>query len=109
DFFVPKDAQAIALQEPGSNAPEEQDSEQKKVAPLRLKISIQKDAAAGVRKDSRFYINMAGIIGERYVEVTPGHLKEPPIKNGDEVAGVDPPRVDQLLSQSFNLFGKITE
>lgn len=77
--------------------------------PLKLTVSIRKDAARGVRKDSSFFINIAGIIGERYIEITPGTLKAEEIKWGETLAGIDPPRIDQLLSQSFNLAGKIQE
>jgi phospholipid/cholesterol/gamma-HCH transport system substrate-binding protein len=105
DFFVPNTAKAVALQEPGS--PEAGDDAS--IVPLRLKISVRKDAAQGVRKDSRFYVNMAGIIGERYIEITPGHRSKPLIQANEVVAGVDPPRIDQLLSQSFDLAGKIKD
>jgi phospholipid/cholesterol/gamma-HCH transport system substrate-binding protein len=105
DFFTPKDAHAVAMKEPGSAASEDDQA----ITPLRVKISIRKDAAYGVRKDSRFYINLAGLIGERYIEITPGHLKSPQLLSGDVVAGVDPPRIDQLISQSFDLAGKIKE
>lgn len=115
EFFVPGDPKTVALKEPGSNAPGsaglsgDSDSDGRAVSPLRLKVSVRKDAAEGVRQDSRFYINMAGIIGERYVEITPGRLKSEKIRPGDVVAGVDPPRIDQLISQSFDLAGKIKE
>jgi phospholipid/cholesterol/gamma-HCH transport system substrate-binding protein len=105
DFFVPTDAKNVAIKEPGSD----ESDDEKAIAPLRVKISVRKDAALGVRKDSRFYINLAGIIGERYIEITPGHMKQPQLASGDVVAGVDPPRIDQLISQSFDLAGKIKE
>lgn len=105
EFFVPTDPGKVALKEPGSV---ETDGG-KAVLPLRLKVSVRKDAAFGVRSDSRFYINLAGIIGERYIEITPGTLQNPELKAGALVAGVDPPRIDQLLSQSFDLAGKIKE
>ncbi len=76
---------------------------------MRIKISIRKDAAQGIRENSRFYINLAGIIGERYIEATPGTMGSPKLAAGVTVAGVDPPRIDQLLSQSFDLAGKITD
>lgn len=107
DFFTPDDGatQKTALKEPGSD----KDDDEKAVAPLKIRISIRKDAAPVVRHDSRFYVNLAGIIGERYIEITPGHKKSPLVKAGDTVAGVDPPRIDQLISQSFDLAGKISE
>jgi phospholipid/cholesterol/gamma-HCH transport system substrate-binding protein len=104
EFFVPTEAKNVAQQEPGS-----EDPDGKAIAPLRVKISVQKDAAFGVREDSKFYVNLAGIIGERYVEITPGHLNKMQLKPGETVAGVDPPRIDQLLSQSFDLAGKIKD
>jgi phospholipid/cholesterol/gamma-HCH transport system substrate-binding protein len=63
----------------------------------------------GVRKDSRFYINLAGIIGERYIDITPGHMNSPQVKEAATMAGIDPPRIDQLISQSFDLAGKIKD
>jgi len=105
EFFVPVDPKSVAVKEPGSD---EFDNE-KATVPLRVKISVRKDAALGVRHDSRFYINLAGIIGERYIEITPGHSKSPQISAGEMVAGVDPPRIDQLISQSFDLAGKIKD
>lgn len=77
------------------------------LTPLKLKLSVAKDAAEGIRKDSRFYVNLAGIIGERYIEITPGSVSSPKVTNGDVLRGVDPPRIDQLISQSFDLAGKI--
>ncbi|MCM2321920.1 MAG: MlaD family protein [Oligoflexia bacterium] len=103
EFFVPAERQKVAHQEPGSDAV----STTQAVHPLRLLVSVRKDAAYGVRHDSRFYINMAGIIGERYVEITPGSVASPRIQPGEVVAGIDPPRIDQLISQSFDLAGKI--
>lgn len=79
------------------------------LTPLRLRISIDKEAAEGVRKDSKFYINLAGIIGERYVEITPGSVSAAKVAEGDVMRGIDPPRIDQLISQSFDLAGKIKE
>ena len=104
DFFVPAEGSKIAIQEPGSENPAN-----KSIVPLRLKISVRRDAAVGVRADSRFYVNLAGIIGERYIEVTPGNFNTPELRGGDTVAGVDPPRIDQLISQSFDLAGKIKD
>jgi phospholipid/cholesterol/gamma-HCH transport system substrate-binding protein len=107
----PSKGATIGLKEPGSASDDANavGPDSKAIAPLRLKISVRKDAAVGVRKDSRFYINLAGIIGERYIEITPGHMKEPQLASGDLVAGIDPPRIDQLLSQSFDLAGKIAD
>ncbi len=79
------------------------------LTPLKIKISVSKDAAECVRKDSKFFINLAGIIGERYIEITPGTVNAGKLAYGDLVRGIDPPRIDQLISQSFDLAGKIKQ
>ena len=105
EFFVPTDPKGTAKLEPGSDAFDES----KAITPLRVKVSVRKDAAVGVREDSKFYVNLAGIIGERYVEITPGHMNSPQVKENETLAGIDPPRIDQLISQSFDLAGKIKD
>ncbi len=74
---------------------------------LKVTIHVAKDAAPSIRKNSKFFVNMAGIIGERYIEISPGTLEAARLEAGETVRGVDPPRIDQLLSQGFNVFGKL--
>ena len=76
---------------------------------LKLVISIDKKAWSTVRKDSRFFINLAGVIGEKFLEISPGSNDQPEFQPGDSVRGEDPPRIDQLISQSYGLAGKIIE
>ncbi len=76
---------------------------------LVITVSIDKKAWTTVREDSRFYINLAGVIGEKYIEVTPGTSSAPMLKEGGYYRGFDPPRVDQLISQSYALAGKVLE
>lgn len=105
EFFAPVPNQDVSHKESGSADQNENLAQ----TPVRLKISVKKAALPGIRKNSNFYINLAGLIGERYIEITPGTIDSPPLKPGDEVPGIDPPRIDQLISQSFNLAGKIQE
>jgi phospholipid/cholesterol/gamma-HCH transport system substrate-binding protein len=76
---------------------------------LKLLISIEDKAWSSVRKDSKFFINLAGVIGEKFLEISPGSSTAETFENGDNVRGEDPPRVDQLISQSYGLAGKIIE
>lgn len=72
---------------------------------LRLKIDISQAAFSQLTEDSKFYINLAGLIGERYVEVVPGNGAL--VKNNHEFRGIDPPRIDQLISQGYGIFGDL--
>lgn len=76
---------------------------------LRIEISISKKAWSSVRKDSQFFINLAGVIGEKFIEISPGAQDAPELENNAYVRGEDPPRIDQLISQSYGLAGKIIE
>lgn len=76
---------------------------------LRVVVSIDKKAKETIRSDSRFFINLAGIIGEKYIEVSPGSLTAPVIEAGSTIRGEDPPRIDQLISQGYGVAGKILE
>ncbi|PIU00416.1 MAG: MCE family protein [Bdellovibrionales bacterium CG10_big_fil_rev_8_21_14_0_10_45_34] len=76
---------------------------------LAIDIAVDKKAWRTVRSDSQFFINIAGLIGEKFVEITPGRQESPQLADGQLVRGEDPPRVDQLLSQGYGLAGKILE
>ena len=76
---------------------------------LKIKIQVQKKAWKSIRQDSRFYINLAGVIGEKFLEVSPGSSSSPELTPGQVIRGEDPPRIDQLISQSYGLAGKILE
>lgn len=76
---------------------------------LKIKITVDKKAWTSVRKDSKYFINLAGVIGEKFLEISPGSLNQEELKSGDFVRGEDPPRIDQIISQSYGLAGKVIE
>jgi phospholipid/cholesterol/gamma-HCH transport system substrate-binding protein len=76
---------------------------------LKITVRINKDAWQTVRADSKFFINLAGVIGEKFIEATPGTMASPALQSGAIVRGEDPPRIDQLISQSYGLAGKILD
>lgn len=76
---------------------------------LVITISVDRKAWPTIRGDSEFFINLAGVIGEKFLEISPGSMDKPELKDGQVVRGQDPPRIDQLISQSYALAGKILE
>jgi phospholipid/cholesterol/gamma-HCH transport system substrate-binding protein len=72
---------------------------------LKVKIEISRESFARFTEDSKFFVNLAGLIGERYIEVVPGNGA--PVADGYEFRGIDPPRVDQLISQGYGIFGDL--
>ncbi|MGE3757467.1 MAG: MlaD family protein [Pseudobdellovibrionaceae bacterium] len=91
------------LFEPGFKMPNGEETN------LRVVISIEKKAWKTVREDSKYFINLAGVIGEKFLEISPGASESPEATPGSTVRGEDPPRVDQLISQGYGLAGKILE
>lgn len=83
--------------------------EKENPASVALFVDIDSEVKSFVRTDSQFYINIAGVIGERYLEITPGSQSAEQLPDGSQVRGIDPPRVDQLLSQGYGVFGRIQE
>lgn len=88
--------------------PETPQSQQERIS-LKLTLDISVKAVPSVREDSRFYVNMAGIIGEKYIEISPGSSTSTVLSHGATIRGVDPPRIDQLLSQGYGVFGRIMD
>jgi phospholipid/cholesterol/gamma-HCH transport system substrate-binding protein len=76
---------------------------------LMITISVDKRAWSSLREDSKFFINLAGVIGEKFLEISPGSIDRPELKDGQVIRGEDPPRIDQLISQSYSLAGKILD
>jgi phospholipid/cholesterol/gamma-HCH transport system substrate-binding protein len=76
---------------------------------LLVRIAIEKKAWKTIRKDSQYFINLAGVIGEKFIEITPGAADKEEVQPDSIVRGEDPPRIDQLISQSYGLAGKILE
>lgn len=76
---------------------------------LMIAVSIDRKAWTSIRGDSRFFINLAGVIGEKFLEISPGSIEKPEFTDGQVVRGEDPPRIDQLISQSYALAGKVLE
>ena len=76
---------------------------------LEVTISIEKKAWKRIRKDSQFFINLAGVIGEKFLEISPGANDLEELVPNQYVRGEDPPRIDQLISQSYGLAGKIIQ
>ncbi len=76
---------------------------------LLITISISNEAWGSVREDSRFFINLAGVIGEKFLEISPGSIESPALQPNQVIRGEDPPRIDQMISQSYALAGKILD
>ncbi len=76
---------------------------------LKITIEVNQKAWASIKSDSQFFINLAGVIGEKFLEISPGSGELPELVSGEIIRGEDPPRIDQLISQSYSLAGQLME
>jgi phospholipid/cholesterol/gamma-HCH transport system substrate-binding protein len=70
---------------------------------VRVKVSIEKRYQQAVRDNSIFYVTTQGVLGEQFLQIDPGSADRPVLNDGGIVRGLDPPRLDMLLAEGFEL------
>jgi phospholipid/cholesterol/gamma-HCH transport system substrate-binding protein len=65
---------------------------------MKVKVELLIDDGIGIPADSNISINQLGLLGEKYVEVTPGKSQQL-IQEGGRVMGVDPVPVDRITQR----------
>lgn len=76
------------------------------VPPIRVVARIEERFRKALRTDSRWYVTTSGVLGEQFLAVEPGGHDQPELWDGAIVTGVSPPRLDLLLSESYELLHK---
>jgi phospholipid/cholesterol/gamma-HCH transport system substrate-binding protein len=79
---------------------------------VRLKVWVEERALRTIRTDSNFYINTQGVLGEQYLEITPGNLddaKQRRIAAGEIRRGEDPPRADLIVARLYSFLETVTD
>ena len=66
-------------------------------------ISIEKKYAKSVHDNATFYITTQGVLGEQFLAIDPGSKDRPTLPDGAVVRGLDPPRLDRLIAESYDL------
>ncbi len=72
-----------------------------------VKLWIKKDIK--LRQNAKFYINTLGLLGEKYVEISPGSSDSAYIPQNATVVGVDPLSTEELYSKGKALADDIQE
>ncbi len=79
---------------------------------VRLKVWVEDRATKAIRSDSSFFINTQGVLGEQYLEITPGNLDDPESKqlaSGAILVGEDPPRADLVVARLYTFLETVTD
>ncbi|MCC6645230.1 MAG: MCE family protein [Polyangiaceae bacterium] len=76
---------------------------------VRLAVAIEKRHRAAIHTNGVFYVTAQGVLGEQFLAVDPGSADRPVLEENQVVRGLDPPRLDLLLSESFELLHTAVE
>ncbi|HMY20705.1 MAG TPA: MlaD family protein [Polyangium sp.] len=76
---------------------------------VRLKIEVEKKYQPGIHDNAIFYVTSASVLGEQYLAVDPGSADRQVLPEGAEVRGIDPPRFDLLVAETYELLHVATQ
>jgi phospholipid/cholesterol/gamma-HCH transport system substrate-binding protein len=67
--------------------------------PVQMALSVTPEALAALRSDVRVTVATVGLLGEPYLELTPGSARAAPLPAEAAVRGTDAPRLDVVALQ----------
>jgi len=76
---------------------------------VQVTVELTDEMAPMVTQGSRFYISTEGILGEKYIEVTPGLPGAPAIEAGSTVAGEPPIELQVLSARAASAVNKLQQ
>ncbi len=79
------------------------DSTGKREPLVRIKVQVEKRYQDSIYENSLFYVTTQGVLGEQFMAIEPGSSDRPRLEAGSTVRGLDPPRLDMLLAESYEL------
>ena len=82
---------------------------QKRDPLVRIKVILEKRFQKSVHENSIFYVTTKGVLGEQFLAIEPGSNDRPIIPESATVRGIDPPRLDMLLAESYELLHSSVE
>jgi phospholipid/cholesterol/gamma-HCH transport system substrate-binding protein len=79
------------------------DEQGKPVPPIRVIADIEAQHNKAIYKDAKFFVTTQGMLGEMHLAVDAGNHQSGLLAHGSTVEGISPPRLDQLISESYEL------
>jgi phospholipid/cholesterol/gamma-HCH transport system substrate-binding protein len=70
---------------------------------VRVELSLERRVKDAIHADADFYVTAQGLLGEQFLAISPGSPDKPPLDEGAEVKGIDPPRLDLFLAKAYDL------
>ena len=70
---------------------------------VRIRVLIEKRYQSSVHENSILYVTTQGVLGEQFLAIEPGSKDLPVLPENAVVRGLDPPRLDLLLAEGYEL------
>jgi phospholipid/cholesterol/gamma-HCH transport system substrate-binding protein len=74
--------------------------------PIRAVARIERRFQSSIHDNSRWFVTSQGVLGEMFLAIEPGSADRPVLADNSTVQGISPPRLDLLLSESYELLHK---
>lgn len=74
---------------------------------LEVRFSVESRYAQRVRENSEAAIKTIGLLGDKFIEVSPGSAEEPPVADGGEIQAAQTPGVEELMASGEDIAGHI--
>ncbi|MFA5072493.1 MAG: MlaD family protein [Nitrospirota bacterium] len=68
-------------------------------------LGIERSALVYIKKDSEASIQTLGLLGDKYVDISPGSRQADKVKSGDEIAGLTRAELNEEISQFIGKLG----
>ena len=76
-----------------------------KITKVQLKVWVKEEVQ--IYQDAEVFINTMGLLGEKYIEITPGTAEAPLLKAGEVIVGKDPVRFEKALKMAEEIVKKL--
>ena len=73
---------------------------------IRAVAKIERRYKNSIHDNSRWFVTSQGVLGEMFLAIEPGSSDRPLLNDEATVTGISPPRLDLLLSESYELLHK---
>lgn len=70
---------------------------------VRLALRVEQRYRDSLHDNATFYVTTQGVLGEQFLAIEPGSTDRPVLPEGAVVRGLDPPRLDMLLAEGYEL------
>ena len=70
---------------------------------VRVRAQVERRYQKSIHDDAVFYVTTQGVLGEQFLAIDPGSASHAAIADGAVTRGLDPPRLDMLLAEGYEL------